>query len=124
MNRHDRRAAESKRRRSEDKQRAVEMTRADAKRVAAQVRSMRQEGSNAGIVGPDDQMPDPGDGGEKTQLSLIIGERGNLSKAAARKAAEMWERATKQYPRGIYMLVMLGYDRRLSAKSLNFLARP
>jgi hypothetical protein len=52
----------------------------------------------------------PAGDGDGMFIPITIGSRGNLSKAAARSAATMWRQATSRYPKGCFMLCLLGYN--------------
>src|SRR4051794_4914747 len=52
----------------------------------------------------------PDGDGEGMLIPITIGARGNLSKAEARRGAAMWREATERYPRGMFLLTLLGYD--------------
>jgi hypothetical protein len=51
----------------------------------------------------------PGDG-EGMLIPITIGARGNLSKAEARTGAAMWREVTKRYPKGYFVICLLGYN--------------
>ena len=56
-----------------------------------------------------DAMP-LGDG-DRTIISIHIGERGSLTKHDARVAAKAWREATRRCPKGLFFIALLGYDR-------------
>jgi hypothetical protein len=105
MNRHERRAAEAQKRKPEDKQIADDLVRADIKAAAAQLREM-----NIPTVPLtyDDALP-PGDG-EGEMIHMTIGVRGLLTRQKARENAEGWRKVTRQRPKGMFVISMLGYD--------------
>jgi hypothetical protein len=56
-------------------------------------------------------LPDCPDGdGEGMFIPFTIGSRGNLSRAAAKRAATMWRQAISRYPKACFMICLLGYN--------------
>jgi hypothetical protein len=56
-----------------------------------------------------DQSLLPGDG-EGMVASVTIGFRDDLTKRGARHCAKLWHRVTRQHPKAIFVLQLLGYD--------------
>src|SRR5262249_25544290 len=50
----------------------------------------------------------PDGNGEAMFIPITIGMRGYLSKA--KRGASMWREATSRYPKGIFMISLLGYN--------------
>jgi hypothetical protein len=48
--------------------------------------------------------------GEDTLIPVVIGERGEFTKAKARKHAVLWRQLTGRYPKGAFTIVVVGYD--------------
>jgi hypothetical protein len=43
-------------------------------------------------------------------IQIVIGLRGDLSKAEARRCAAMWRKATNRYPKAGFIISLAGYD--------------
>jgi hypothetical protein len=52
-------------------------------------------------------MPDDG---ERTMVNLVIGERGALTRRAARNAARAYQRSAARYPKAMMYVSIAGYD--------------
>jgi hypothetical protein len=52
----------------------------------------------------------PDGDGEGMFIPITIGSRGNLSKAEAKRSAAMWRKAIGRYPKGCFMISLLGYN--------------
>jgi hypothetical protein len=51
----------------------------------------------------------PGDG-ENTLIPVVIGDRGEFSKAKAQKHAMLWRQLTERYPKGAFTILINGYN--------------
>jgi hypothetical protein len=61
------------------------------------------------ICGPDNKDWPTGDCAD-TMMSVIIGMRGNLTKAAARQSAMIWREVLTRYPGAMLYISVLGYS--------------
>ena len=92
---------------TEDKTTARQLAQADLARLLGGSRSYFVGYNEEGIVDPA-MLPD--DDGDHVLMPIMIGERGSLSKAGARTAARTWRELTTRYPKGMFVICLLGYD--------------
>ena len=52
----------------------------------------------------------PDSDGDGMFIGIVIGLRGDLSKAEARRRAAMWREATNRYPKAGFIISLAGYD--------------
>jgi hypothetical protein len=93
----------------DDKIIARKLVQADLQKVLARA---RESGTDSQVVAFDangmEVMP-PGDG-DRMLIPLHIGARGSPWKPRARVAAEVWRKITRRYPKGAFVVALLGYD--------------
>jgi hypothetical protein len=99
---------------SEDKKCAKQMVNDEICRLAKELKEMSRDMPVEAIAYGNDgsasaDWPEMGDG-DRVLIHVTIGERGNLTKGEARLAASMWHAAIKRYPKGIFVLNLLGYN--------------
>jgi hypothetical protein len=84
---------------ADDKNIAVEMARAEVRRLEAV----------GPVIDSGGTLPDH-PGGARGMVYFAIGGRHDLSISAARRNAERWKRVILKYPSGTFYLFLLGYD--------------
>jgi hypothetical protein len=52
----------------------------------------------------------PAGDGDRTLIPVHIGARGSLLRERARVAAQVWRQVTRRYPKGAFVVALLGYD--------------
>jgi hypothetical protein len=94
---------------SEDKKAAQKMAVDD---LRATVKAVRDLGVPQELFSYEHGIPKdlPAGDGDGMIAPFIIGERGRLTKTAARKAGAMFRDMSARYPKAIFYLNLLGYD--------------
>jgi hypothetical protein len=44
------------------------------------------------------------------QICFMLGQRDELTEAAAKRIGDLWRKATQHYPRGVFIFFMFGYN--------------
>jgi hypothetical protein len=89
---------------SEDKNTANRM-------VADDLRRLKENTQPYPFWDIDQPLPPPdGDDGDGLAILFTIGARNDLSKDAAKREAEKWQRWRHRYPRALFYPALLGYD--------------
>jgi hypothetical protein len=89
----------------EDRKRAQEMATQDLKNLVRQV--VTDPGQ---IIAYDNEADWPDDDGAGAFIPFTMGLRGELTKQAARKSADVWRKVTWRYPKAGFCIQLAGYD--------------
>jgi hypothetical protein len=95
---------EAKRRR-ENQQAARKAVEADMLNAVRQTKAI----GRTDIAAFDDDTSKYGDG-DRLLINIVIGQRGELTADHAKRAADMWRKATTEHPKAFFCPVIPGYD--------------
>jgi hypothetical protein len=74
------------------------------------MKSCREMGPQAAALCDGDFSGWPDGDGDGMFMHIVIGLRGDLSKAEARRRAAMWREATNRYPKAGFIISLAGYN--------------
>jgi hypothetical protein len=92
---------------TEDKKIAAKLVEQEIKQVAGDMKKLEVP---ADVISFENLSNWPAGDGEGSFMPITIGVRGKLTKREARHAAMMWREVTRRYPKGIFMINLLGYN--------------